>query len=153
MCLKIRSLYLTMNNLSEELLTIIGKLHNVQNKKSALQTRIQTLEQKLSMTREASLNLTNEEQELVSNLQSHGIHYGQYLQHPQQVGMQQGQAPAMIPPEQLTSLLAQLLGQQYTAISPTSMGMNGMYGFPQAQNKSLIPQGAISPTSGVIFRN
>lgn len=138
-----------MNNLSEELLTIIGKLHNVHNKKATLQTRIQTLEQKLSMTREASLNLTNEEQELVSNLQSHGIHYGHHqpMQHSQQ-------APAMIQPEQLTSLLATLLGQQYTAISPTSLGMNGMYGFPQStQNKSLIPQGAISPTSGVIFRN
>ena len=147
-----------MNNLSEELLTIIGKLHVVQNKKVAMQTRIQTLEQKLSMTREASLNLTNEEQELVSNLQSHGIHYGPYMhqQQMQQMHQQQGVQPGaqnIIQPEQLTSLLATLLNQQYTAISPTSMGMNGMYGFPQTQNKSLIPQGAISPTSGLLFRN
>lgn len=135
-----------MNNLSEELLTLIGKLHNVQNKKINLQQRIQSLEQKLTMTREANSALTNEEQELVNTLQSHGIHYGHHF--PQ---ANAAQTAPMIQPDQLTSLLSSLFSQHYgAAMSPTSLGMNGMYGFPQA-GKPLIPPGAISgisPTSG-----
>ena len=133
-----------MNNLTEDVLNIIGKLYNVHTKKANLQSRIQTLEQKLSMTREASLALTNEEQELVSSLQAHGIQYGHYTHAP----TSQMSGTPVIQPEQLTNLLVSLFNQQYSAISPTSIGMNGMYGYQPG--KSLIPQGAISPTSGVV---
>ena len=62
--------------LSEESITLIGKLAELQEQKNKLQGRIQLYETKLGMAREANLVLVDKEQELINKIQAQGFHYG-----------------------------------------------------------------------------
>jgi len=115
--------------LSENIVNLVSKLANIQSQKDELQERIQLYENKLNMSRDASLALTNEEQELANQLQGLGFYYGQTPV--QEVPIVPGDQSET--QDQLATLLSSLLQQQ----TPTSI-----------QQHQPVPTNPIVPTSG-----
>ena len=65
--------------LSDDIVNLVSKLSGLQSRKDDLRERIQHLENKLNMSHEASLALTNEEHELVNQLEANGFYYEQVM--------------------------------------------------------------------------
>ena len=148
--------------LSEDIVILVGKLADLQSRKDELLERIQLYENKLNMSRDASLALINEEQELANQLHELGFYYGQ-------APVQEVPAVPAVPEipavpavdqhgtkDQLATLLNSLFKEQTSnqqapnTTVPTS-GSNsfggGIYNFPQP---SPLPPNGLGPvpTSG-----
>lgn len=96
--------------LSDEAITMITKLENILDEKRRVQEKIQLLESKLQMAREASLELVKSESEMVEALRAQNLYYG-VAPPPQPVAAPAQQATGASQ-NQLTSLLNALLAQQ-----------------------------------------
>nr|QBK87939.1 MAG: hypothetical protein LCMAC202_03000 [Marseillevirus LCMAC202] len=137
--------------LSEDIVGVVSKLNDLQSRKNELQERIQLFENKLIMTREASLALATEEEDLVSQLQASGFSYDQAPIQKIPTTILRDTPTNDLPPDQLTALLSSLLQQKAptsnqplpsTPIVPTSAssGFGNIYNFPQpAGNTPPLP--------------
>ena len=144
--------------LSEDTVILVGQLADLQSRKDELLERIQLYENKLNMSRDASLALTNEEQELANQLQDLGFYYGQAPVQEIPAVPVVDQGVQRDTQDQLSTLLTSLFKQQSSiqqvpnALVPTS-GSNsfggGIYNFPQP---SPLPPNGLGPvpTSGTM---
>lgn len=151
--------------LSEDIINLVSQLADLQSRKQDLYERVQLYEDKLSMTREASLSLASEEQELADKLQELGFYYGNAPVQVQEPVPVQVQTP--IEPEQpnnqdqLAALLSTLFQQQQAPVVSTSTPVvptnvqhpvaptsGGIYQFPTPQAAHTPIGSVIAPTSG-----
>lgn len=146
--------------LSDTVIDLISQLAENKHKQANHQKTINKLEEKLRMAREASLNLTNQEQELTTELQFHGYYCGnepspQHLQQTQQVGPIHDQLAALLSnlftqsqqPSQAPSY-----GTTPVPSAPTS-GSNFGYQWPQPRGSvDLGPIALNSPNTRIIPR-
>ena len=161
--------------LSDDIVAMVGELAELQHQKADHQERIQLYENKLNMAREATLGLTQTEQELVGKLQQRGFFYGQSNVSNTAPAVpvaptSNNISPTSLPQDQLAALLNTLFQQQApTSQAPTSQitaqpinhaptstgsfqlpNSTPVYNFPQPVNVELPPKNnasRVSPTS------
>lgn len=148
--------------LSDELLSMITELNEINTTKQEQNKRIQVLESKLTMAREANLALVNREEKLTKKLAEHGL----YLYNKPRPQKMVAQSPldssglAGISNDQITSLLKSLFQNNVNATIQPNIPVNTtipqIVAAPiQAQPTTslldslpeLLPPKQVSPTS------
>ena len=111
--------------LSENVVDLVSQLAETQENKKKLEDRVQLYEQKLDMVQEASVALSNKEQELIVMLATTGFSYKKLQSPLSQTPVSQGNNP-----EQVSSMLSNIFQQ-----APTS----GVYNFPSVNSSTPPP--------------
>jgi len=126
--------------LSDDIVELVSKLSNLQKEKERVQERIDALEDKLNLARDAQLSLINDEQECAHQLQNKGFIYGHYSTTPV-VQPIQTVGNTSIDNTQLAMLLGQFINSQ---TSSTASSVSGTA--PTSADFSIPPIKAVPNT-------
>lgn len=135
---------MSVNYLSDEIINLVSKLDKINKQKEKIRQRIKQYEEKLDMIRQANSSITKDEQDIIKQLQLHGLNYGS-----KNLNMLEKREPEINPqPEfmnvqtqdQLAELLKHLFKQQPMANS-NAIPVNST---PTSVLNSPIPQRRMS---------